>query len=200
MKKKGTPLDPLLVTIKNIPAYPQNRIGLIVGDIAKLGVEPIAVQRVLMARGVNKWLEARRAIIRLKHSLKRQVTETIDYIVVTKKQKARPGHFGSTRRERLNRLYYARGYLKATEETRARLRAICRMHRWQPPYPDPLTLLPSTGIAQLAKIHDLQGELKDADRALEQAQAENTTILEENGRLKEIVERQEGQIRKLRDA
>lgn len=206
MKKRGKPLDPLLVTIKNIPAYPQNRIGLIVSDIAKFGVEPIAVQRVLMARGVNKWLEARRAIIRLKHSLKRQVTETIDYIVVTKKQKARPGHFGSTRRECLNRLYYARGYLKATEETRARLRAICRMHRWQPPHPDPLTLLPSTGLAQLAKIHDLQGEIKDAARALaravgdlEQAQAENAAILEENVRLKEIVERRYGQIRKRRD-
>jgi hypothetical protein len=200
MKKKGKPLDPLLVTIKNIPAYPQNRVGLIVDDIAKLGVEPIAVQRVLMARGVNKWLEARRAIIRLKHSLKRQVTETIDYIVVTKKQKARPGHFGSTRRECLNRLYYARGYLKAIEEVRARLRAICRMHRWQPPHPDPLTLLPSTGVAQLAKIHDLQGELKDMARALEQVQTMNETVIEENGRLKEIVERQEGQIRKLHDA
>lgn len=200
-------LDPLLVTIKNIPAYPQNRVGLVVDDLAKFGLEPVVVQKVLMARGVNKWLEARRAIIRLKHSLKTQVTETIGYIVETKKQKARPGNFGTSRRECLNRLYYARGYLKATEEIRARLRAICRMHRWQPPYPDPLTMMPSTGVVQLAKIHDLQGELKDADRALEQAQEENdrledkaAILREQNLQFSESVARLEGQIRKMRDA
>ena len=198
--RKGKSLDPLLVTPTNIPAYPQNRVELIVNDIAKLGVEPIAVQRVLMARGVNKWLEARRAIIGLKHSLKGRVTETIDYIVATKRQKARPGEHGTTRRECLNRLYFARGYLKAIEEIRARLRAICRMHRWQLPYPDPLTMMPSTGVTQLARIHDLQGEIADYARSLDQFRVENATILEENGRLKEIVERQEGQIRKLRDA
>jgi len=174
--KKDKPLDPLLVTPANIPSFAQNRVRLIVDDLAKLGISPQDVQRVLMARGVNKWFEARRAVIRLKHSLKTQVTETIEYIIETKQQKARPGKFGTTRRDCLNRLYYARGYLKATEEIRARLRAICHMHRWQAPEPNALQMLPSTGVRQLAKIHELQGELKDADRALELAQGENQRL------------------------
>ena len=197
MKKKGKPLDPLLVTPANIPSYPQNRVHLIVEDLARLGIAPQDAQRILMARGVNKWLEARRCIIRLKHSLKTQVTETITYIIETKQQKARPGKFGSSRRDCLNRLYYARGYLKATEEVRARLRAICRMHRWQAPVPNELQMLPSTGVRQLAKIHDLQGELKDADRALELAQVENDRLKDADQILREKMGRLEDRISKL---
>ena len=204
MEKKR--LDPLLVTPANIPAYPQNRVRLIVDDLVRLGAAPQDVQRVLMARGVNKWFVARRAIIHLKDSLKGQVTETIGYIVEAKRQKARPGKFGTSRRDCLNRLYFARGYLKATEEARARIRAICQMHRWQSPDPDSLQMLPSTGVRQLAKIHDLQGELQDAGRVLEESRMEKVLLddamlilQDDNESLRGVVLRLEDRIAKLRD-
>lgn len=113
-------IDPLTVSRENIDSMPQNRIRLIVGDLIGLGVDEPAARRILMARGVNKWLGARRRIIDYKHQLKTEITNTIGEI-----QAAKHG------REHLL-LAELRGKLKAKQEARAVLRDICQMPRWWP--------------------------------------------------------------------
>jgi len=113
-------LNPLDVTRANINGMAQNRVSLIAADFARLGVDERTVRRVLMARGVNKWLAARRRIILYKNQLRDEITNTIGDIQAAK-------HGGD--HLRLARL---RGALEAKQEARKHLRTICHMSRWWP--------------------------------------------------------------------
>ena len=113
-------LHPLIVTRENIDGMAQNRVSLIVRDFVGLGMDEFDTRRVLMGRGVNKWLGARRRIIAYKHRLRREITNIIGDIQAAK-------HTGD--HIQLARL---RGRLEAKQEARKALRAICHMPRWWP--------------------------------------------------------------------
>ena len=113
-------LNPLDVTRENIDGMAQNRVSLIARDFVRLGIDERTARMVLMARGVNKWLGARRRIIAYKHRLRTEITNTIGDIQAAK-------HSGD--HLRLARL---RGRLEAKQEARKHLRAICHMPRWWP--------------------------------------------------------------------
>lgn len=161
MKKRV--LDPLLVTKDNIDWYPQNRVGLIVEDLVKLGIEPVQAQRILMARGVNKWFYARSQIIRLKDEMRCEITQCLEEITGLKLRMGASSP-PDRRLKQTAELFRLRGRRDATDRWRKEIRRICRGPRWQIPCPTPLAMMPSTGVAQLAKIHALQGELQDARR------------------------------------
>lgn len=159
---KPKPLDPLLVTRGNIDWYPQNRVGLIVEDLVKLGIEPVQAQLILIARGVNKWFYARSQIIRLKDEMRHEIAGVLKEITELKLEMR-----SSPPKQRLGqtaKLFRLRGRRDATDRWRKEIRRICHGLRWQIPYPTPMFVMPDTGVAQLAKIHDLQGELQDALR------------------------------------
>ena len=114
------PLSPLDVSRANIDGMAQNRVSLIARDLVGLGVDERDARKVLMGRGVNKWLGARRRIIRYKHRLRRDVSNIIGEIQAAK-------HSGN--RLELERL---RGRLETTQACLAALRDICHMPRWWP--------------------------------------------------------------------
>jgi len=91
-------------------------------DLKRLFGIPIAATfSVLLSRGVFKWLAVRRDLIEAKLRWKDKVRETIGAIREAKKD---PSH---------QRLWYLRGYLKAVEECRAEVRAMCHSERWRAP-------------------------------------------------------------------
>lgn len=114
-------MNPLEVRPDNIWHYKQNRPSLIAKDLEAFGVPQNISMRILMARGVCKWLAVRRDIIRLKDKWKSQISSLEQNIRNLK----RPG--------KAYDLGYARGYLKALKENRAALRALCHGPRWQMP-------------------------------------------------------------------
>lgn len=115
-------MNPLHVTRDNIWTYPQNRPSQIIADFERLfGVPRESTALILMARGVCKWLAARRDVIRLKDVWKSRVTAIIDDIHTAKRLRDR------------EQLLYLRGYLKAHEECRAELLDICHSERWRLP-------------------------------------------------------------------
>ncbi len=103
----------------------QNRPSLIARDLEALGVPADASLHVLLRRGGFKWFAARRDLIRTKDAWKARIRDTIAAIRDAK-----------TEQNRL-RLAYLRGYLRAYEECRAEVRAICHSPRWRAPDNDP---------------------------------------------------------------
>lgn len=81
--------------------FAQNKPSLVASDLEKLGVPRAVTHRVLLARGVYKWLAARRQIIALKDAWRDEVNRTLAAIRDAK-----------ARRDR-DALMYHRGYLKA---------------------------------------------------------------------------------------
>ncbi len=116
-------LNPLAVRHRTIWQYAQNRPSLICEDLAALGVEPRHAMQVLLARGVCKWLAARRDFIRLKDTLGAELTGL--YLAAGKLPR------GSCARAKLA------GRIGALEEVRASIRRICHSPRWRVPDHDP---------------------------------------------------------------
>lgn len=101
--------------------FAQNKPSLVANDLEKLGVPRAVTHRVLLARGVYKWLAARRQIIALKDMWRDEINRTLAAI-----RDAKAG------RDRDALMYY-RGYLKALEKCRTDVRAVCHGSRWQAP-------------------------------------------------------------------
>lgn len=115
-------MNPLHVTKENIWEYAQNKPSLIADDLARLyGVPRADSLKILMARGVFKWLNVRRNIIAAKDRWKKEITWIIELIKHCKKE------------HDIKTLYYLRGYLRAMEDTRKEIRAMCHSERWSCP-------------------------------------------------------------------
>ena len=111
-----------LLDKKNIWNIKQNKPSLIAGDLLLFGVPKEITHKVLLARGVYKWLAVRRKLIVLKNIWKSRITSTIEQLKVAKTKENNAFEVG-----------YLRGYLKAHEECRKEVRELCHSERWQAP-------------------------------------------------------------------
>jgi hypothetical protein len=110
-----------MINKKNIWNFAQNKPSLIVNDLKKFGVPENEAHKILLIRGVYKWLAVRRHIIKLKNTWKNRITDTISKITYYKQK------------QDAYRIGYYRGYLKAYEECRKEIRTLCHSDRWQAP-------------------------------------------------------------------
>ena len=110
-----------LLTPNGIWNIEQNKPSLIARDLERLGVPQEISHAILLARGVYKWLAVRRDLIKLKNTWRDRITATLYNI----RQAKRP--------DNTYELAYLRGYLKALEECRAEVRALCHSDRWRAP-------------------------------------------------------------------
>jgi len=110
-----------LLTPELIWNIEQNKPSLVAKDLLAFGVPPKVTHDILLARGVYKWLSVRRQIIKLKNVWKCRITETLERLRVAKRE------------HNDYEVGYLRGYLKAHEECRAEVRALCHSDRWQAP-------------------------------------------------------------------
>ena len=118
-----TDLNPLEVSPENIWQYKQNKPKLIANDLNKLyNIPKNITHKILIARGVYKWLSVRRNLIKLKDVWKTRLTEC--YLNVNNKPY-----------DPLERAW-KRGYIKALEECRKEIRLLCHSERWQAPDDD----------------------------------------------------------------
>ena len=108
-----------LLTPKSIWLIKQNKPSLIAEDLACFGVDKATIHKVLLARGVYKWLSVRRKLITTKNIWKDRIKDTLSKIV-----KAKQEHVNTS---------YLKGYLKAYEECRKEIRELCHSERWQAP-------------------------------------------------------------------
>jgi hypothetical protein len=125
----STPSSPLDVCAENIWQYEQNKPSLVISDLYRLaGVPRHITARVLMARGVYKWLACRRDLIRAKDEWRDELTLLYRAIQDREIRRGTPEY------------YEARGRIKALEEARRTIRAICHSERWRAPDCDPRCL------------------------------------------------------------
>jgi hypothetical protein len=117
-REKVLPYEHLLLPnlIDNIK---QNKPSLIVDDLEAYGVPSNVTMKILLGRGVCKWLSVRRKIIKLKYIWKDRIKRTVSLIKINKEH---PYNLG-----------YCRGYLAALEECRKEVRELCHSSRWQVP-------------------------------------------------------------------
>jgi len=106
------------LTPEGIWNFAQNKPTLVAKDFEELGVPREKSYSILLARGVFKWLAARRDIIKLKNIWRDELS--ILYIQA-QNQKGTPEH-----REMVGRI-------KAMEMCRKQVRAICHSERWRAP-------------------------------------------------------------------
>lgn len=106
---------------RNIWEIRQNKPSLIVRDLAAYDVPASVAYGILLGRGVFKWLAVRRDLIKLKNVWKGRVTTTIAKIHEAKREHDQV------------ELAWQRGYLKAHEECRAEVRALCHSERFRAP-------------------------------------------------------------------
>jgi hypothetical protein len=112
-------MSPLKVTPITINNFKQNKPSLIAMDLQEhFNVPPDATWRILLARGVCKWMAVRKLLIRYKHELKQDIRSAQARIAACKKMKKH------------QELAWARGYLAATVSHKKRLRALFRSRRW----------------------------------------------------------------------
>jgi DNA mismatch repair ATPase MutS len=125
VKETYTPLN---VEPANIWNYKQNYPSLVVEDIIEvfnLQSDPQAkekIEKILMARGVNKWLKCRKDIIRLKHAWLKRINKTIQEQIDLKKE--------PTNIKKINKRFKNRGVLEALNTCRQEVRNICHSPRW----------------------------------------------------------------------
>lgn len=112
--------DPLNVRKDNIWLFAQNKPTLIAEDLKKHGVPESITYTVLLARGVFKWLNVRRELIKLKNEWKTRITQLQDRLFETKGKQ-------------VGNRQYMRGYKQALEDCRAEVRALCHSERWAAP-------------------------------------------------------------------
>lgn len=99
----------------------QNRPTLVAHDLQHYGVPTSVSYSILLGRGVFKWLSVRRDLIKIKDIWKKRVTASIEGIREAKRDRD------------YERLVFLRGYLKAYEEARAEVRALCHSSRFRAP-------------------------------------------------------------------
>lgn len=99
----------------------QNKPTLVAKDLLEFGIPIDITLKILLARGVFKWLAVRRRLIKLKDIWKTRITAAQDKVVELK-----PTSY-------THDLGYWRGYLKAYEECRKEVRELCHSDRWQAP-------------------------------------------------------------------
>ena len=122
-------MNPLDCKPENIWNYSQNKPSLIAKDFAEIyGIPPEESLRILMARGVFKWLAVRRELIKLKNSWKKQITEYQKRVAGLKLEVTLTG------KPSANYNYgYAKGYQAALTQCRNEVRALCHSERWVAP-------------------------------------------------------------------
>ena len=74
------------ITKSNIDQYKQNRISLVVKDLEYFVPEEV-VRKVLLKRGINKWLYCRKKFIELKDDLKIETTKILKEMGEVKRQR-----------------------------------------------------------------------------------------------------------------
>jgi predicted transcriptional regulator len=99
----------------------QNRPILIYRDLKKYGLDKNTVFKILLNRGVFKWLSVRRKLIKLKNIWKNDIRNTIDDIQQAKET-------GDTLK-----LFELRGRIKTLEYCRKQVRELCHSKRIQAP-------------------------------------------------------------------
>lgn len=107
-------------TKKTIWSYKQNRPTLVVRDLARL-VPGHLVYSVLLQRGVFKWFAVRRDLIKLKNLWRDRITALNAELRAAKES----GHGYEAA--------LLKGKLKAYEECRGEVRALCHSERWRAP-------------------------------------------------------------------
>lgn len=106
---------------KNIWNYAQNKPTLIAKDLEQFGVPRDDTYHILLTRGVFKWFAVRRQLIKLKNAWKSKITFTLLELTAAKEG------------DDFYKVAFLKGYLKAYEECRAEVRALCHSERWQAP-------------------------------------------------------------------
>lgn len=116
MKEKLNPLD---VDPRNIANYKQNKPILIARDLNRLYGVPIEdTLKILLARGVFKWMWVRETLIDYKDYLKQEITMTIEKSQWAKHKKDWKRH------------QQLKGKVKALTEIRKDIKSMCHMDRW----------------------------------------------------------------------
>jgi hypothetical protein len=120
-REKILPYEHLLIPnlIDNIK---QNKPSLIVNDLEAYGVPSNITMKILLGRGVCKWLAVRRKLIKLKYIWKDRIKRTVESIKLCKEDPILSYDLG-----------FYRGYLAALEDCRKEVRELCRSSRWQVP-------------------------------------------------------------------
>jgi len=111
-----------LLTPNLIDTIKQNKPSLIVDDLGYYGIPSSVTMKILLGRGVCKWLSVRRKLIKLKDIWKDRIKRTVENIKLWKEDPVLPYDLG-----------YYRGYLAALEECRKEVRELCHSTRWQVP-------------------------------------------------------------------
>ena len=112
-------MDVTEVTKENVWQYAQNKPSLIVSDLAKYGVPDDVSAKILIARGVSKWLAVRRDLIKLKDDMRDELT--LLYRTSENMRKDSMEH------------RYIVGQIHAIEKYRAVIREMCHSERWRYP-------------------------------------------------------------------
>lgn len=119
--------SPLSVSKSTIDHYRQNKPHYIADDMEQLfGVPKDATYKILLSRGVFKWLSVRRDLIKLKDEWKREITDVLEALHACK------GNMSLQ-----HRTWFLRGFLDARQKDRKALRALCHSSRFQAPDNDP---------------------------------------------------------------
>jgi len=133
------------VTEHNIAQYKQNRIKLVVKDLSHYAPEE-AIRKVLLKRGINKWLYCRKRFIGLKNELKDEVTFILAEMQIIKAErrdlsKQLKADTASKDQKILKKELYKLckkydklvGRLNATSTIKENIRSVCHLSRWQFP-------------------------------------------------------------------
>jgi len=116
MKEK---LNPLNVDPQNIANYKQNKPILIARDLNRLHGVPIEdTLKILLARGVFKWMWVRETLIDYKDYLKQELAMTIEKSNHAKYKKDWKRH------------QQLKGRVKVLIEIRKDIKSMCHMDRW----------------------------------------------------------------------
>lgn len=103
----------------NIDSYRQNKITLVVNDFEQLGIPATVTAKILMARGIYKWLANRRKIIKLKNRVRAKLTELYNSSLDRSDYRVSKA--------------YRKGQTVAYQNILKELREICHSPRWQAP-------------------------------------------------------------------
>lgn len=124
--------NPMYVKKTNIWSFRQNRPTLVARDFFDLfGIPFTATYRILLARGVLKWLSVRRDLIKTKDAWRARINTTLSTIRTLKTAKVGADERSRHRLER--ELAWQRGYLAALNECRQDVRRLCHSDRWRAP-------------------------------------------------------------------
>jgi len=119
--------SPLSVSESNIDHFRQNKPHYIADDLEQIfGVPKDATYKILLSRGVFKWLSVRRDLIKLKDEWKREIADVLEALRACK------GNMSLQ-----HRTWFLRGYLAAKNEDRQAIRGLCHSSRYQAPDNDP---------------------------------------------------------------